>query len=173
MYYTSFYFRQVRPTEVDAAANFLSDRTNDLNFRRIKINAQVTAMTSFMELFGMATFIIHIALTKGTTYTTEIHSMTIYLVILPYAFLMNTSHNKNRIIEYGWKNVLRNFISRSNTSIESIENFPKDEHQNIEKGVRKIQTDKKTKIFVTPTPDTGTLENMLVLFLYGNIDIGF
>ena len=31
-----------------------------------------------------------------------------YLIVLPRAYLMNTSHNKRRIIEHGWKNILRN-----------------------------------------------------------------
>ena len=34
--------------------------------------------------------------------------MITYLILLPSAFLMNTSHNKRRVIEHGWKNVLRN-----------------------------------------------------------------
>ena len=33
-----------------------------------------------------------------------------------YSFLMNTSHNKDRILEDGWKNVFRNLIGCSNTS---------------------------------------------------------
>ena len=30
-----------------------------------------------------------------------------YLILLPSAFLMNTSNNKSRVIEHGWRNVLR------------------------------------------------------------------
>ena len=30
-----------------------------------------------------------------------------YLILLPCAFLMNTSNNKSRVIEHGWRNVLR------------------------------------------------------------------
>ena len=36
--------------------------------------------------------------------------MLLYFVILPYTFLMNTRYNKNRVVEEGWKNVLRNVI---------------------------------------------------------------
>ena len=39
------------------------------------------------------------------------------MVLLPYAFLMNTSHNKNRIVEYGWKNVFSNLIMKLNNSV--------------------------------------------------------
>ena len=35
---------------------------------------------------------------------------------------MNTSQNKNRIIELGWKNVLKNIIGLFNNSVESSEN---------------------------------------------------
>ena len=38
-----------------------------------------------------------------------------YLILLPCAFLMNTSHNKRRVIEHGWKNVLRNTFGLSVT----------------------------------------------------------
>ena len=41
--------------------------------------------------------------------------MTSYLILLPCAFLMNTSHNKRRVIEHGWKNVLRNTFGLSVT----------------------------------------------------------
>ena len=33
-------------------------------------------------------------------------------MVLPYSFLMNTSHNKNRIVEHGWKNVLNDILGR-------------------------------------------------------------
>ena len=41
--------------------------------------------------------------------------MTSYLILLPCAFLMNTSHNKRRVIEHGWKIVLRNTFRLSVT----------------------------------------------------------
>ena len=41
--------------------------------------------------------------------------MITYLILLPGAFLMNTSHNKHRVIEHGWKNVLRNTFGLSVT----------------------------------------------------------
>ena len=42
-----------------------------------------------------------------------INGMLIYMILLPRAFLMNTSHNKHRIIERGWKNCLRNTLGLS------------------------------------------------------------
>ena len=42
-----------------------------------------------------------------------INGMLIYMILLPRAFLMNTSHNKRRIIERGWKHCLRNTLGLS------------------------------------------------------------
>ena len=35
------------------------------------------------------------------------------MILLPRAYLMNTSYNKGRIIEHGWKNVLKNTLGLS------------------------------------------------------------
>ena len=78
--------------------------------RKLHVNAHVTAMTTFLELCGGVTFIIHLAITKGPTLSTIAHAIMFKLIFMPYAFLMNTSHNKARIIESGWKNVLRNIF---------------------------------------------------------------
>ena len=45
--------------------------------------------------------------------------------MLPGAFLMNTSHNKHRVIEHGWKNVLRNTFGLSPTTSNPDCNQPK------------------------------------------------
>ena len=82
------------------------------------VNAQITALTTFLELFAMATYLIHIAYMKGPSFSTAAHAMGVYNLLLPYAFLMNTSHNKNRIIDNGWANVVGNIIGRSNPLIE-------------------------------------------------------
>ena len=35
------------------------------------------------------------------------------MIVLPYAFLMNTSHNKDRVMEHGWKHVFQNLLGIS------------------------------------------------------------
>ena len=67
-------------------------------------------MISFVEFVLNITYITHLIPLKGTVFTTLLHSMINRLLIMPHVFLMNTSHNKNRILEDGWKNVLRNMI---------------------------------------------------------------
>lgn len=97
--------------------------------KRMIVNAQVTATTTLLELLGNVTYAIHIIVT-GPSLATLSHGMMVYTILLPYVFLMNTSHNKNRIIENGWKNVLRNIIGWSNISIECNNNISQNNDQN-------------------------------------------
>ena len=92
--------------------------SNERDVKKMLVNAQITALTTFLELFAMATYLIHIAYMKGPSFSTAAHAMGVYNLLLPYAFLMNTSHNKNRIIDNGWANVVGNIIGRSNPLIE-------------------------------------------------------
>ena len=46
-------------------------------------------------------------------YATLLQYFTLCMVILPYPFLMNTSHNKNRIVEHGWKNIFKNLLGKT------------------------------------------------------------
>ena len=70
-------------------------------------------MISVLEMIGGIINLTLVLMFKTTTFPVVINSMIIYLIILPRAFLMNTSHNKNRIIEHGWRNVLRNTFGLS------------------------------------------------------------
>ena len=78
--------------------------------RRIHVNAQVKATISLTETIIMAVYVIVVGLTARKTYTTLLTILTLYMIILPYLFLMNTSHNKDRVIEHGWKTVFRNVL---------------------------------------------------------------
>ena len=49
--------------------------------------------------------------------------MVVYDVLLPYSFLMNTSHNKDRVVQLGWKNVFKNIIGKGNNSVENDANI--------------------------------------------------
>ena len=78
--------------------------------KKLQVNAQVTYFTSLLELFGNATIVVHVVYTKSATFSTLIHNMIFYCILSPYVFLTNTSDNKYRIVEYGWKNVIRNLF---------------------------------------------------------------
>ena len=84
--------------------------------KKLQVNAQVTYFTSLLELFGNATIVVHVVYTKSATFSTLIHNMIFYCILSPHVFLTNTSDNKYRIVEYGWKNVIRNLFRRETIS---------------------------------------------------------
>ena len=88
-----------------------------------------------IESSSNVTFIVVLWYFKGTTFFSLLLPLTLYLVILPYAFLMNTSENKNRIVDLGWKNVIRNLFRLSKGSSEDRdEHDPKDNEPNTSSG---------------------------------------
>ena len=97
------------------ASKLLSDNANKINRKKVRINAQVTAIISVLEIvFQMTSVMIVGLVTRANTAGTIIIGLSVYFILLPRAFLMNTSHNKNRIVEYGWKNVFMNFLGIAN-----------------------------------------------------------
>lgn len=88
-----------------------------------------------IESSSNVAFIVVLWYFKGTTFFSLLLPLTLYLVILPYAFLMNTSENKNRIVDLGWKNVLRNLFGLSKgSSDDRDEHDPKDDEPNTSPG---------------------------------------
>ena len=73
--------------------------------KKVKTNAQVTSIVCIME--AAILFINWILLSQLVFW---ISIFVLYLIILPYFRLVNTSHNKDRVVEYGWKNVLGNLF---------------------------------------------------------------
>ena len=94
--------------------------------RKVLVNAQVTAMISSIESLFVIVHIAGVAIAGKKTAVTILMVMLLYmvlfLIILPYSFLMNTSHNKNRIIEHGWKNVIQN-LTVNNSIFRSVNLF--------------------------------------------------
>lgn len=79
--------------------------------QKMRVNAQITAVTSILEIVGnVVQWAIWILITKFVGLGSLIQSILLYFVVLPYVFLMNTNHNKSRIVEDGWINVLKNAI---------------------------------------------------------------
>ena len=96
----------------------------------MKVNAQVTAVTSIIEVFGnVLQWTIWIFITKFAGHGTLIQSILLYFVFLPYAFLMNTSENKNRIVEDGWLNVLKNVFIAGHHHLVSVGNKLQNKHR--------------------------------------------
>ena len=78
---------------------------------KLMVNLQVTAMLAIFEFsYGLLYIIIFANVTKGSSFATLIQAMALHFVLLPFSFLMNTTDNKYRIVEIGWKNVIKNII---------------------------------------------------------------
>ena len=106
-------FRQVKNHPRSENALLQQLQKDELQLKRIRVNAQVTFMISVLEMIGVIIGIMVVVIFNSTTLPVIINSMILYLILLPRAFLMNTSHNKNRVIEHGWKNILRNTLGLS------------------------------------------------------------
>ena len=117
-----FFFRKINPSINNLGARCLTERHNTFDARRVHVSSQVTAMITCLEMFGNISYVILLAFTKKTSLISLIHVMLIYHIILPYSYLMNTSHNKTRIVDYGWKNVFKNLTGHSSDSVVSIDN---------------------------------------------------
>ena len=78
--------------------------------KKATVNAQVTAIVSLSEILGFIVILV-ITLITGNKEISMILFRLLEVILLPYAFLMNTRENKNRIVEHGWLNVLRNIVS--------------------------------------------------------------
>ena len=104
------------PSKNPIASESFSKDHNTENMRRLKVNAQVTAVTTLLESLGnLIQWTIWICFTKFAGHATLIQSILLYFVILPYAFLKNTNENKHRIVDEGWTNVVKNIFNLSST----------------------------------------------------------
>ena len=104
-------FRKILPSKSNTPQRLLSDAANDINRRKLLVNSQVTAMITISELvYGVLYSVIYGFVSKGSSFGTLIQGISVHYVIVPYVFLMNTSYNKYRVVEIGWKNVLKNIL---------------------------------------------------------------
>ena len=79
------------------------------NIRKVQVNAQVTFAIYILETVALTSIVIlWFAIGKNEISVTL--SFVFFYVVLPYTFLMNTSHNKNLITEHGFLNTIRNAI---------------------------------------------------------------
>ena len=119
---TFSHFRQLSPSNRIAHRDAM---TNKCNMKKLQINAQVTAMTTLIEHIGNVTSLvvtIHFTTNLSWFLSRLILEMLFYCIIVPHSFLMNTSDNKNRIMEYGWKGVIQNLIGRRGNRIAASPN---------------------------------------------------
>ena len=109
--YINLFYSQVEPSPNNAAANSLAKDIQTRNVRKVEVNAQVTFVVWILEcVANFCIFIPWIFLSGLTRFGTLTLSMSWYYLILQHTYLMNTSHNKDRITDDGWKNTIRNAI---------------------------------------------------------------
>ena len=109
---TSKFYRQANPTDDNHAAKSLARDVQIRNVRIVAVNARVTLVLwilEFMAIFSVVIFWVFIF--GSTSFGTLTNSMVWFHVMIPYTFLMNTSYNKSRIIDDGWKAVIKNSLS--------------------------------------------------------------
>ena len=108
------YFRQLKASEsIGSREKRLNRNRNELQLKQLQVSAHITAMTCLLEHVGNVTVIIHtIHFTTNASWklSTLINEMLFYCILVPHAFRMNTSDNKYRILEYGWRNVIKNLL---------------------------------------------------------------
>ena len=93
------------------------------NQRKVKVNAQVTFVIYVLEtVANLSIFIVWIFVHGYSSEVTVTMGVMWFHVMLPYIFLMNTSHNKNLLIDDGWWNTVKNAlgISLSNNHEEPM-----------------------------------------------------
>ena len=120
----TFYFNSRHIKGSTAWKNEPNVKSNDM--KKIMVNAQVTSIISILELSSMVLYAVIIKLNKGTSFFSLIYAMAVYDVMLPYAFLMNTSHNKTRVVSLGWTNVILNILGNNDT-LQKKDDVPNDD----------------------------------------------
>ena len=115
-------FRTIQPER--SAYLGLSEEAHRKNQRNMHVNAQVTAVTTMMEVSGNCiNGIIYLVMNGlNVKFASSALFMLLHFVVLSYAFLMNTRYNKNRIIEYGWLNVIKNIFGCNSRRAIEVEN---------------------------------------------------
>ena len=144
----------MHPSNDNIAARSLSKMRQTRNVRKVKVNAQVTFVIYILEtVANLSIFIVWFFVNHGNNNLTLTLSVLWFNVILPYTFLMNTSHNKNLVADEGWWNTIRNTFGLSENSVSSS-------HQN---GALNITMAKRidTKSFQMSNPSaSGTTLNV-------------
>ena len=101
----------MEPTVDNTVANSLSSEVQARNVKLVKVNTRVTLVVWVLEsIANICIAIFWVAIYGTTDFGTLTNSMIWYYLLISYTFLMNTSYNKGRIVDDGWKPVLLNSI---------------------------------------------------------------
>ena len=99
----------MEPSPENLAVKCLASHMQLRNIRKVKINANVTFFIWMLEWMANLTTVLASYFALKLNIFPE-YALIWYYVVLPYTYLMNTSHNKRRIIDDGMATVLRNAL---------------------------------------------------------------
>ena len=93
------------------AANSLAEEIQFRNIRKVAVNARIAAVLCLLEfLANFSVVFIWIIIVGSSSAGGLTNAITWYYVILPFTHLMNTSYNKDRVVDDGWKSVILNAV---------------------------------------------------------------
>ena len=98
------------PTPDNRAAQSLHRDTQIHNMKLVDVNARVTLVIWILETIVNIAILISYVILGQTSLGNTTLAMTCYYVIISYTFLMNTSYNKDRVVDDGWKSVILNAV---------------------------------------------------------------
>ena len=79
--------------------------------RKVKVNAQVTFVIYILEsVANFSILVVWVFVIGMSSEVTVTMGVVWFHIVLPYTFLMNTSHNKNLLTDDGWWNTIRNTV---------------------------------------------------------------
>ena len=159
------------PLSDNHAANSLGEEIQLRNIRRVAVNARITAVLWLLEFAAnFSMFLAWVVINGSSSHGGLTTSMSWFYVILPFTHLMNTSFNKDRVIDDSWKSVILNVvksvfrvISKRRTSEDeqndSNDVRPNDETMSVEKKQHKESGFKETKESNLTEPGISTMSN--------------
>ena len=74
----------------EIASKSLSKSQNEIDMKKVYINAQVKAMISVIESLSNIVLMVVLYFVVRTSFTTLIIPVIVYMIIIPITFLMNT-----------------------------------------------------------------------------------
>ena len=87
--------------------------------KKVEINAQVTAIITFVESIGNLFMVLLLVIRQFTAIATSIFLM-LNFIVLPITFLINTRENKVHVAQQGWSSILRNARCRMDIVLPTL-----------------------------------------------------
>ena len=135
------------PAPNNRAANSLSKLNQIRNIRSVEVNSRVAMILWIIECVANISLAVMTAFQVDNVTKFSI-AILCYHIILPYTFLMNTSDNKDRIAENGWRSVIFNpfFQAYSYFFKSNTDELAPDLDQDIKENKENTKTEKKETV---------------------------